>query len=340
MVVIRPSSSSPTPPPGQGFSWASGIELRDVKYKGKSVLKRGHVPVLNVKYNNTGGSSCGPFRDWQWSEGFFSAPATGAENPAPGIRILAEGQIATTSVETGNDTGNFQGVAVYRQNVGFGTEIVMVSEMNAGWYRYIMEWRFGLDGTIRPRYGFGSTVNSCVCISRTHHVYWRFDFDVVSPNNKIFQVERGRKFLKPVTTEAAIFRSYQTNRGFLIQNSNGDEAYQLTPNLTDGSVTNAAGALSDTFGAGDFWLLRFKGTADAPEELDDPSILNNPDPNVAYRAPIDQWVNNESLTNQDIVVWYAAHVFRVDASSRSESAKPEVLHGKHVVGPDLRPVRW
>lgn len=330
MLVVRPSSSS-----GRPFE-RSGLEIRDVKYKSKSVLKRGHAPVLNVKYVN---DVCGPFRDWQFQEGFFNAPAEGAENPAPGIRILAEGQIATTAVESGNDTGNFQGVAIYRQSVGFGNEVVMVTEMNAGWYRYIMEWRFALDGTIRPRYGYSSVENACVCSPRTHHVYWRFDFDIVNPNNKIFQVERGRKFLKPVTTEAAIFRSYQTNRGFLIQNSTGDEAYQLTPNLTDGSVTNAAGVLTDTFGAGDFWLLRFKGTADAPDEIDDPNP-NDPEPNIAYRAALDPWVNGESLTNQDVVVWYAAHVYRVDGASRSESAKPEVLQGKYVAGPNLRPVRW
>lgn len=330
MLVVRPSSSS-----GRVFE-RSGLEIRDVKYRGKSVLKRGHAPVLNVRYDN---DVCGPFRDWQFQEGFFNAPAEGATNPAPGIRILAEGQIATTAVESGNDMGNYQGVAVYRQNVGSGNEIVMVTEMNAGWYRYIMEWRFGLDGVIRPRYGFASTENACVCAPRTHHIYWRLDFDVVTPNNKIFQVERGRRFIKPVTTEAAIFRSYQLNRRFLIQNANGDEAYQITPNQTDGAVADSAGALIDTFGAGDFWLLRFKGTADAPEEIDDPNP-DSPDFFTAYRAALDPWVNGESLTNQDVVVWYAAHVRRVDAASRGESVRPEVLQGKHIAGPDLRPVRW
>ncbi|HEY0658628.1 MAG TPA: hypothetical protein VGD05_09140, partial [Pyrinomonadaceae bacterium] len=71
MLVIRPSASSGT--------WASGIEIRDVKYKGKSVLKRGHVPVLNVEYKP---SVCGPYRDWQYSEGFLNAPEAGATNPA------------------------------------------------------------------------------------------------------------------------------------------------------------------------------------------------------------------------------------------------------------------
>ncbi len=329
MLVVRPSSSS-----GRPFE-RSGLEIRDVKYKGKSVLKRGHAPILTVKYVN---DTCGPFRDWQYSEGFFDAPATGAIDPSPGIRVLGEGQIATTVVESGNDFGNFQGVAIYRQNVGFGTEVVMVTEMVAGWYRYIMEWRFAPDGTIRPRYGFGSITNSCVCAPRNHHVYWRFDFDVVNPINKVFKVERGRKFLTPITTEAAIFRKFNLNRGLLIQNSTGDEAYQITPNLADGTAGNAAGVLTDAFGAGDFWVMRFKGTANEPEEIDDPNPLGATDPNQAFAANLAPWINGESVANQDIVVWYGAHQFRDDEASRS--ASPEVLQGRHIVGPDLRPVRW
>ena len=324
MLVIRPSSSS------GASSERSGIEIRDVKYKGKSVLKRGHAPILNVQYIN---NTCGPYRDWQYSEGYFNAPAAGATYPngtGGGIAVLAAGQVATTSVETRNDTGNFQGVAVYQQDVGNGPEVVLVTEMNAGWYRYIMEWRFAPDGTIRPRYGFGSTTNACVCNPRNHHVYWRFDFDVVTPTNKVFKLERGRRFQVPVTTEAAIFRDPQLKRGFLIQNSTSDEAYQITPSPNDGSVTDANGVLNDTFGGGDFWLMQYKGTPTVPNELDDP--------NNGSAANLAPWINGESLVNQDVVVWYAAHQYRVDDASRAD--RPEVISGFHVVGPDLRPVRW
>ncbi|MEO7673483.1 MAG: hypothetical protein ABIU09_05330 [Pyrinomonadaceae bacterium] len=322
MLVLRPSASS-----GANFE-KSGLEIRDVKYRGKSVLKRGHVPVLNVNYV----SSCGPFRDWQYSEGFFNAPSAGATDPAPAIRILAAGQVATTSVETRNDTGNFRGVAIYTQDVGFGPEVVMVTEMEAGWYRYIMEWRFGADGTIRPRYGFGSVADSCVCVQRTHHVYWRFDFDIVNASNRIYQLERGHKFIKSVDTETALFKSVQKNRSLLIQNALGDEAYQLVPGTNDGAVLNATGDLVDSFGVGDFWLMQFKGTAASPNEVDDPN--SGPAANLA------PFLNGESLLNQDIVVWYAAHQTRSDDLSRNMARSPEVITGNHIVGPVLRPVRW
>jgi hypothetical protein len=316
MLVIRPSASS------GNSEERSGIEVRDVKYKGKSVLKRGHAPILNVQYD---GDVCGPYRDWQYSEGFFSVLTERASEPVPGIRILAGGQTPKTSLDSGVDSGNFAGIAVYTQN----DETVLVSEMDAGWYRYVSEWRFAGDGTIRPRYGFGATNSSCVCNEHHHNVYWRFDFDIVNQVNKVFQIERGRKFMQPILSETARLRNYQTNRRFLIQNSGGNEAYLLVPSLSDGTTND--------FGAGDFWILKYQaGTSGEPDEIDDP----NGEEKKANFAP---WLNNESLVNQDVVVWYAAHFgHHADGESllNSDRDSGTVLTGSHVVGPTLRPVRW
>jgi hypothetical protein len=318
MTVVRPSASSGTR--------KSGIEVQNVKYKGKSVLKRGHAPVLNVQYP---AGQCGPYRDWQYQEDMFQTPAAGNTDPAPGIRIVAPGQIATTALESGSDTGNFKGVAIYTQN----NETVLISELQAGWYRYIMEWRFANDGTIRPRYGFGATDNSCVCFVHHHHVYWRFDFDIVQPNNKIFNVERGRKFLTPISTELKELRNYQTNRSLLIQNSAGDEAYLLVPNLSDGKT--------DTYGVSDLWVLRYKnvvgGTA-VQNEIDDGINCTTC---ASSFIQIDPFINNESVVDQDLVVWYGGHFIHSDGANLLDPDRSGlVLSGAHVVGPDIRPVRW
>ena len=61
-VAVRPAASSGTN--------GSGIELRHVDYKGKRVLYRAHVPILNVKYN---ADACGPYRDWQYQEGMIQS---------------------------------------------------------------------------------------------------------------------------------------------------------------------------------------------------------------------------------------------------------------------------
>jgi hypothetical protein len=316
MNITRPSISAGTN--------GSGIELRNVRYKGKSVFKRAHIPILDVQYE---GNACGPYRDWQYDEGAFQAPEAGAQD-FPGFRILAAGQVATTALETGNDTGNFRGVAIYVQ----GSEAVLVTEMEAGWYRYIMEWRFAADGKIRPRFGFGGTQNNCVCFGHHHHVYWRFDFDVVSTNNRVYQMEHGRKFLLPILTETNRNKKIQTNRRLLIQNSNGDEAYMLVPNIFDGNV--------DAFGVNDFWVLRFKnvvGGTNVQNEIDDGTFAG--DPNAIIK--INPFVNGEPVANQDVVVWYGAHFLHHDGNNVINSQRsPTILSGDHVVGPDLRPVRW
>jgi len=319
MTVVRPAASSGTR--------ASAIEIQNVSYKGKSVLKRAHAPVLNVQYV---GGQCGPYRDWQYQEGQFATPAAGNNDIAPGIRIVAAGQTASTALENGTDTGNFAGVAIYTS----GSDVVFVTEMEAGWYRYISEWRFSVDGTIRPRFGFGATDNSCVCFAHNHHVYWRFDFDIVQPANKVFQVERGRKFMRPITNELFMNKRVATNKGIMVQNSNGDQAYEIMPTPSDGPV--------DAFGMHDFWVLRYKnvvgGTA-FQNELDDG--FNQTTSQNAF-IQIDQFANNESVVDQDVVVWYGSHFLHNDAGNLTLNADRSgiVISGSHVVGPDLRPVRW
>jgi hypothetical protein len=315
MLVVRPSASS-----GR-TSERSGVEVRNVKYKGKSVLKRGHVPILNVQYV---GNLCGPYRDWQYAEGFFDAPTAGATDPAPGIRVLGEGQTAKTALESGIDSGNFRGVAIYTQN----GETVMVSEMNAGWYRYIMEWRFAADGTIRPRYGFGATNSTCVCNPHNHHVYWRFDFDIVTPTNNIFHLARGNKIGRQVNTEVTYSKTSATKPpSYIIKSTTGSEAYILAPNPSDGKT--------DAYGKSDFWFLKYQaGVGGEPGELDDP--------NTNTSANLDPWLNGESLADQDPVVWYAAHFFHSESalSLLNPDRSGEILEGTHVVGPDLKPVNW
>ena len=51
-------------------------DLHNVKYLGKRVLYRGHVPILNVLYEN---NVCGPYRDWQWQEGMIQATGRDAK---------------------------------------------------------------------------------------------------------------------------------------------------------------------------------------------------------------------------------------------------------------------
>jgi len=306
-LVIRPSASS-------GMN-ASGVELRNVRYRGKLVLFQAHAPILNVQYD---GNACGPFRDWLFEESWIQADGT---NVVPGIRRSQTP--AQTILESGSDSGNFRGVAIYR----VGQETVLVSELQAGWYRYVSRWRFHDNGTIRPRFGFSAVRNSCVCNVHHHHVYWRFDFDIgTAENNEV------REFNAPPISppdnwhtfqfEARRRRRPELSRRWQVRNTQTGDAYDLIPGADDG--------VADTFGRGDVWVLRFNegqiddGISAAPSQAG-ASQANAP-------ADINRFINGESTLNQDVVVWYAAHF--------THDLHEENGHVGHTVGPTLRPVNW
>lgn len=300
-LAVRPAAST-------GIV-GSGIELRNVLYRGKKVLSRAHVPILNVRYVN---DVCGPYRDWQWQEGRIEAIGT---DIAPGFRMCSTP--ARTILDTGSDTGNYLGVAIYNE----GEETVLVSEMEAGWYRYISEWRFHSDGTIRPRFGFSAVANSCTCNPHIHHVYWRFDFDIRTGGNNVVQevnerLSTGTSIFRTINYEIRRLRDPFHNRHWIISNKSTGEGYTLIPGKNDGRA--------DSFGVGDVWLLRYRSS-----ELDDGQGFTT-DLNKA-RANLDKFLNSEYINGQDIVVWYAAHFTHDETSGEDVS---------HILGPELKPRNW
>jgi hypothetical protein len=306
LLVVRPAASSGTN--------GSGVELRYVDYRGKRVLYRAHVPILNVKYDS---DACGPYRDWQNQEGMIRADG---DDVAPGFRLCASP--ATTILDTGSDTGNYLGVAIYVQ----GQEVVLVSEMQAGWYRYVSQWRLHSDGTIRPRFGFSAVRSSCVCNVHHHHAYWRLDFDIrTAANNRV------REFNDPPLSGGSHWhdkdyeirrpRDPSRKRKWRVENKSSGEAYDIVPGPNDGL---AATSSDQPFPRGDVWILRYRDS-----EIDDGVIATGP----PYEAALDAWVNGEPINGADVVVWYGAH-FTHDV----EHEEPGEFG--HLVGPDLKPVKW
>ena len=300
-LLIRPSASSGTK--------GSGVELKFVDYKKKRVLYQAHVPILNIRYDN---DACGPYRDWQYQEGMFNA---NGNDVAPGVRLCITP--ATTILDTDNDSGNFKGVAIYVQ----GQEVVLVSEMEAGWYRYISEWRLHTNGTILPRFGFAAVENRCVCNLHHHHVYWRFDFDIETPGNNIVQefndpILIGNSLWHSKTFEIRRLKDSSRKRKWKISNASTGSAYEIIPGATDGNA--------DSFGIGDLWVLRYHGGS----EIDDGVTLTWGTADEC-KEHIDNFINGESVANHDVVVWYAAH-FTHDVN----------VHTGHIVGPTLKCVKW
>jgi hypothetical protein len=296
-LAVRPAASS-------GVS-GSGLELRFVDYRGKRLLYQAHVPILNVKYD---GDACGPYRDWQYDEHCFQCDGA---DLAPGFR---KANTAPMTACSGSDAGNFIGVALFETEC----ELVLTSEMEAGWYRYIQEWRFHVDGTIRPRFKFTAVSNSCVCNVHNHHVYWRFDFDLRTPGNNLVE-EYNNPPIFPNTNwhkkvyEIKRYRDYGRHRKWRVSNTQSGEMYEVIPGPTDG--------VADTYGRGDVWVVRYH-----PTEIDDGGS------GPGTEAGIDKFVNGELVENQDVVVWYGAH-FRHNVLEQGPGEC-------HEVGPTLSPVHW
>ena len=308
-TAIRPSSSS--------GRMGSGIELRDVKYKGKTVLYRAHVPILNVEYERKV-PGCGPhYRDWQFEEYPLQCNGPGVPGYPSGFKFCDSP--AKTIVDGPPDGGNFPGVAVYIE----GQEVVLKAQLRAGWYRYTSEWRFHVNGELKPRWGFGAVLESrqCVCVIHRHHAYWRFDFDIETPwSNLVREFNDPPNAYRDITHEIRRRKDASRKRHWVITNTRSGNGYKLTPGPNDGTST--------AFGVGDVWVLKYHGDFIGDLELED-GVTTVPGLPPVVMEHIDGFLNGELVKNRDVVVWYAAH-FRHD---QSQSAS-------HTVGPTLSPVKW
>ena len=300
-------------PAGSSGTNGSGIELKYVDYRGKRVLFHGHVPILNVEYGADGRAiNCGPtYRDWQNSETPFEANGT---TVAPGFLLCP--QPARTIIDNGTDAGNFAGVAIFVD----GQEVVLISEMQAGWYRYITEWRLHANGTIRPRFGFAGTENRCTCHLHTHHVYWRLDFDIRTPSHNVVEEFNDPPIVGNSNWHTKQFeiqrqRDAGHKRKWRVRNTVSGEAYTIVPGPNDG--------VSTAYGVGDLWVLRYH-----PGEIDDGQGFTT-DPGLS-RAHLERFMAPaESVVDTDVVVWYAGHYVH-DAG----------IEVGNRVGPDLVPSGW
>ena len=136
---------------------------------------------------------------------------------------------ATTLMDSGVDAGSFAGVAVYVQ----GDEVVLVSEMEAGWYRYISQWRLHRDGTIRPRFGFAGIDDSCICDIHHHHAYWRLNFDIGAESRtrcRSGTTTRGRPGpWRTMRFEARRPRATHMSRKWRVVNTQTGAGYEIVP---------------------------------------------------------------------------------------------------------------
>ena len=294
-------------------SSGTGLELTKVYYRDVLILERAEMPVLNVKYAN---DTCGPYRDWLDSEDCFTAVGTDVPSAGSGFRVASAPP--STLCESGSDAGGFRGVAMYDQ----GNALWLMTETNAGWYRYVMEWKLYLDGTIEPIFGFGATTNSCTCNLHYHHAYWRLEWapsgTTGNPATGIATLERRvsgtTNTWDPITTEGTFLRPLTNwqNDWFRVRNPSTGVGYTIQPGAVDGQANG------DTYGKWDF-----AGFAYNTGEINDP--------NSNTSIEVGPWNNGETLgTTKRLVTWYHATYTHNDPGGTGEPCE--------LVGPRLVPI--
>lgn len=315
LIVVRPRASSGTN--------GSGIELRNVDYKGQRVLFRAHVPIATVEYGAADDAAgCGPIeRVWLREEAGFDAPAApgpgvdaDGQDPAPGFRVCAARP--QTIIDLDRDGGDFRGVALRLD----GEELVVTSQLQAGWHRYVSEWRLHADGTIRPRMGVGAVQNPCTGKPHVHHFYWRFDFDIAGLANVVQEHNdvplQGTSSWHTMRYEAARPHDTAGGRFWQVRSARSSQGYSLMPSAGDGD--------------GDVWVLRYDDS-----EVDD-GVGPTVDP-VQAPAQLDWFVTGEPVHSDDVVLWYAAHAVRPEPEPEGPG---EEGRAPSMVGPDLVPFHW
>ncbi|MEM1055859.1 MAG: T9SS type A sorting domain-containing protein [Bacteroidota bacterium] len=297
-----------------------GLEIRNVYYDGRLVMKNGSVPVLNVEYAAGG---CGCFRDWQDNEVDFEvAPGSELQNatciaePAPETVVTTCERNLEPACDPSDpndpDCGDasdwgFSGVAVE----DYGDELVLTTNMSAGWYRYRMKWHFYLDGRIWPEYSFSNNTATCTQTDRNHHAYWRFDFDLEgTPNNDIVSEWSARGEIATFTREAdRTWRTPDDGTYWTVVDAETQQGYAIVPSEEDLKLP------IDAFSKTDALILKYD-----PFELDDGSAF--------CQIEYDQMQNGEDLVDEDIVFWYRSSAFHEGGSAWKCD----------IVGPTLRPL--
>ncbi|MEM7479786.1 MAG: hypothetical protein AAF481_01320 [Acidobacteriota bacterium] len=279
-------SPNQSQPSGNG----SGLEIYDVKWKGTTILKQAHIPILNVRYDGTCFSDpC--YRDWfDENQRFECAPGSGGE--CTGATTPA----STVCDHPGSDAGSFTGVAVE----DFGTSLKLTAQTSAGWYRYIPTWEFFADGTIQARTSFTAVDHPCEQEDHNHHAYWRFDFDIGdSADNWVDKVVGGVG--TRVTTETEWIDTSPARSQWLVGSNSSPYMVEVTRNAGDQAAGDPPIVPND-FPMADGWLLAYKSN-----ELTDFTGFST-DPAVC-RANLANFTNGENVNGTDIVLWVHAGSF-------------------------------
>ena len=305
------------------FSWRilpqQGVVLSKVTFDGRPVLKYAGVAEVFVPYH------AGEPRPMDQREHPFGKNMITLE---PGVDCLPGGQCQAFGAD-GRRTSRRAAVMIHEEApsvvhfaLGERTRAKMLTLWSAyalGDYTYIVQWRFGEDGSIMPRVGltgrlshFGGNEEEGTevgaderALGHVHNFFFCLDFDVDGWKNTVEEFsyaqagergEKGKGKWTAVTREgprewsARNFTSWRVvNRGS--RNRLGlPRSYELVP----GGTGIYRGARDEPFAQGDLWVTRYKA-----DEVPGSKLLAD---------GLAGYVNGEEVADQDVVLWYMLSV--------------------------------
>ncbi|MBX2883483.1 MAG: carbohydrate binding domain-containing protein [Granulosicoccus sp.] len=153
------------------------------------------------------------------------------------------------------------------------------SNWQIGEYQIYQTYYFSENGYIDARVysrGLQCTVN------HAHHAHWLFDFDIEGPENDQIRRESG-------SVETSEFNDLKSNTDFwTIQDSVSGQQVRVVPSVDDGEP--------DDFSETDVAVRAYKSSETGRWSL-------------GARGEIgDNYMNNESIDNTDLVFWYVSHL--------------------------------
>ncbi len=291
MCWVKPSKSSG--PRG------SGLEVRNVHFRGVLVMKRAHSPMLFAEYRDGAGGGC--YRDWKDEDSKIIAEPAVRDVLGTPINFSATtncdvSSLPTTSYgpcpfgqtgRTSADCTGLGGVAI--ENLPFGLGFRLTTQYSAGWYKYTSRYEFLTNGNIDTNFGFGNSDGTYNNVTHWHQNYWRFDFDIEGAGNDSINIDD-----VPQTTEFSAIRSKSV---VSVSDSNTSFGYTIAPGPNDSTFpANESGR--------NFHSVDLIATAYKPTEYSDKT--NNALGDCAMNAAI--LANNESIDKTDVVLYYRASV--------------------------------
>ena len=291
MCWLRPINSSSVE--------GSGLELRNVHFRGVLVMKRSHAPMLFAEYRT--GGTC--YRDWKDVEASMLAE--------PAVRnVLGTPSVfnATTSCDVSSNATVSYGLCPFGQagrtaadcnggglaieNLPAAGGFRITSQYEAAWYKYTSRYSFFSNGDIGVEFGFGNSNGTLNNTTHWHHNYWRFDFDIDGASRDQISLA-GTK----LNTE---FASLRDPRALYSVTDNASQfGYEINPGSND--LLFPANESGRNFHTSDVIGSRY-----VANQYND--RLNNANALADCQMASNFLANGESIEDTDVVVYYRVSV--------------------------------